>query len=436
MKHLVTLSAVAMLVLGCSEKELILEGERLDIRADENGVAPVAIAESTMKLGQALPKMTSGTWSQPMGSAARTIVHASLSAQPAPLWSAKIGSGEGRKNRITASPVIAGGRIFAMDANARVTAVNTAGGTIWSTDLTPANERAGDASGGGVVVDGNTVYVTTGFARVHALDASTGAVRWTQKLDASVSAAPTVANGTVYAVSGNNTAWAINAGTGRINWEISGTPSQSGIAGGTGPAVIGSQVILPFSSGEIVSVDGASGARNWGAFISGERKGRAYSSISALSSGPIVAGDTVFAGNGAGRLATINIKTGERGWSIKEGAYGPALPIGNSVYFVSDQAEFLRVERATGAVVWRQSLPLYTEKKVKKRDGTHGHFGPVFAGGRIWIASSDGVLRGMDPVTGATTIEVPLSGGAASAPSVAGGTLYVMSTKGVLHAFR
>lgn len=52
------------------------------------------------------------------------------------------------------------------------------------------------------------------------------------------------------------------------------------------------------------------------------------------------------------------------------------------------------------------------------------------------VASNDGVLRSFDPVSGGLTGTTQIPGGATTAPVVAGGTLYVVSTKGQLHAFR
>ena len=64
------------------------------------------------------------------------------------------------------------------------------------------------------------------------------------------------------------------------------------------------------------------------------------------------------------------------------------------------------------------------------------NYGPVLAGGRLIVPSSDGTLRQFDPVSGALLAEMPLPGGAASNPVVAGGVLYLMTGDGQLAAFR
>ena len=70
------------------------------------------------------------------------------------------------------------------------------------------------------------------------------------------------------------------------------------------------------------------------------------------------------------------------------------------------------------------------------QDSIHAHYGPVLAGGRLHVASSDGMLRSFDPASGALVGQAQIPGGAATAPVVAGQTLYVVSRDGQLHAFR
>ncbi|MBC7142188.1 MAG: PQQ-binding-like beta-propeller repeat protein, partial [Rhodobacteraceae bacterium] len=58
------------------------------------------------------------------------------------------------------------------------------------------------------------------------------------------------------------------------------------------------------------------------------------------------------------------------------------------------------------------------------------------AGGRLVVASSDGLIRSFDPTSGALLSSVELPNGAASAPAIAGGVLYVVTKDGKLRAFR
>lgn len=423
------------LLAACGDENIILEGERLDIRdgmagADAAGVsraAPIALPAAVLN----------ADWTHRGGGPQQRVSHPALAGGLAPLFAVDIGSGNERRVRITADPVIAGGRIFTLDSRAQVQATSTAGEVLWRADLTPPAEDPTAGSGGGIATDGTTVYVTTGFGRVTALDAATGGVRWVQALQAVGTSAPTVANGVVHVVSRDSRAWAIEAGNGRVRWVFSGVPAVAGFAGGAGAAVGGGSVIFPFPSGEVVAVFAEGGLERWSTIIAGARLGAASARATTdIGGDPVIVGDTVFVGNVSGRIVALDMATGDRRWTATEGTTGGLWPVGGSLFAVNDINELVRVDAGSGETVWRVALPSATEGNWLQRPTRFAHYGPIVAGGRVIVASSDGVIRLFDPVSGGSLGEVALPGGAASAPVVAGGVLYVIDGNGTLRAFR
>lgn len=434
------------LLAGCSKRERILEGERFGVReAIEAGYAdPVEgeaetadAAEDTPPPAVQIPAQTANTdWPQKRGNAGHFVSNAALAPALTELWTVSIGSGNSKRHRLTAEPVVAAGKVFTLDSQSMVKAHSTAGATLWSTDLTPATDRNGDASGGGLAFGGDRLFVTTGFGRLVALDPDTGAVLWEQKTDSVVAGAPTFADGLVYIVSRDNRAWAVNAEDGRVRWQVPGTPSPSGMIGGAAPAVTDRLVLFPVSSSEVVATLRKSGIRVWSAAISGQRRGRVYANVADITGDPVVQGDTVFVGTQSGRTVALSAAGGERLWTAEEGAYSPVTPVDNSVFLVSDQGELVRLDAETGDRVWGVELPYFTREKVKRRKAVFANYGPVLAGDRLIVGSSDGIVRFFAPETGALLGEMPLRGGAASDPVVANGTLYLVSGDGRLHAYR
>ncbi len=433
------LAALAV-IAGCTDREPVLEGVRQDPRTAVIGTEPEpgALApKPVLAQSIALPAaQANADWTARAGNSAHHIAHVALPGPLSPLWTASIGAGEGRKNRIAADPVVAGGRIFTLDANATVTATGTNGATLWQADLTPAADRAGEASGGGIAFGEGRVFVTTGFGELVALDPATGGVAWRQRLDAAVGGAPAVSDGRVYVVARDASAWALKASDGKVEWTLPGTPSAAGVMGAAAPAVDARQVIFPFSSGQMVAVAKDSGTGLWGAQVAGQRQGRAYAAYSDLTGDPVIAGGAVYAGTAAGRLAAVNADTGLTLWSARDGALSPVAVAGGSVFLVNDEDQLVRLNDATGEEIWRVDMPYFTKDRDKRRKAVVAHFGPVLAGGRLIVASSDGLIRAFDPASGALAGSVELPGGAASAPAVAGGVLYVVTKDGKLRAFR
>ena len=431
-----TAAAIAALVLAaCGEQEVILPGERLDLR---DGTPAQTVQEAVDRaVPLSLPAASvNADWTHRNGNPAHALSHPALNRGLQPVWSVSIGAGNGRKHRITADPVVANGRIFTMDSRALVSAFTTSGAVLWSTDLTPASDRSDDASGGGVAAAGDTVYATTGFGELTALDAATGATRWVQDLESAATGAPTVADGVVYVVTRNSIGWAVDAATGRILWQVLGAPSDSGLAGGPSPAIAGPLVIFPLSSGQMIAAVAGPGTQAWAASVAGQRRDRAFSRISDLSGDPVVLGDVVYAGNHSGRAAAFNSATGQSIWRADEGALSPVWVAGGSVFLISDENRLIRMDAATGETIWAVDLPFFTRERLTRRKGTFAHYGPVLAGGRLLVASDDGLLREFDPGTGDFVGSTPLPQGAARNPVVAGGTLYIVTEDGTLRAFR
>lgn len=435
------LLGVVAVLTACSEPDVILPGHREDVRSVLQNQSDVVQGPAAFEGNQtrtiSLPSArVNKDWTQSTGNAATRISHAALGGSLSLAWSADIGEGDSRKHRITADPVVSSGRIFTLDAQSIVTATATSGAPLWQVDLRPARDQAGDASGGGLVVSGDTVYISIGLGVLAALDASDGTVRWTQQLDASGSGTPTVSGDLVYVTAGDNTGWAVNRNDGTVAWQIGSSGDTNNVLGAPAPALTDDLAIFAFGSGEVQAVFRRGGLNRWDASVLGKRNGRALSNISDVTAAPVVSGNSVFVGNQSGRIAALDVRSGARLWTARDGAIGPVWPVGGSVFAVSDLNELMRLDAADGSKIWGVALPNFVKRKPKHQKRVVPHHGPIVAGGRVIIASGDGVLRSYDPTNGALVASVEVPGGATSAPVVADRTLYVVSAQGKLLAYR
>ena len=434
----------AVFALAACEREVVLDGPRFDVRTpvgqtvNEDGTLATPPAATLPNAVQsiALPSATTiGDWTHRAGSARHSLPHGTLSAAPMRVWSATIGAGNTKRARIAASPVAAGGRIFAMDAGGNVSALSDSGALIWTVNAAPEFDASTDISGGGLAVAGGTLFVTTGAGEVLALATNSGAVQWRQRLDGAISGPPSTNGTRVYAIGPNGSAASLDAGTGRIVWQIEGATRTGGMLGAGAVAVEGTVAYLPFSGGQIEAV-GADGVTLWRAAIAGQRLGRAYAGFGDITGDPVVAGGRIYVGSAAGRMAALDASTGQTIWSAPEGALNAPLVVGGSVFVVNDEARLVRMNAATGEVIWAQTMPYFETDRPRRLKAITAHYGPVLAGGRLVVASGDGTLRLFDPASGAIVGQADIPGGAASAPALVGGMLLVMGGNGQLHAFR
>ena len=434
------------LLAACGQRELILPGERFNVRTPlsdsvpvEGQPEPVAPPDRADNINQAisLPAASANAdWTHRAGNSRHLMPHGALSASPQRVFSVNIGAGSSRRNRITAAPIVADGRIYTIDGLSGLVATSTAGARLWAVDLTAQFDKGGKVSGGGLAYGGGRLFAATGYGEIVALEPASGAVIWRQRFDAPVMGAPTVDNGVVYVSGRDGSAFALTADAGKILWDIPGTPNGVGMVGVAGPAVADTTILFPSAGGEVTAVMKDGSARIWQSSVAGRRLGRVYAAIADVTADPVIQGSTTYVGTSAGRTFAMNTETGALIWSAPEGALAPVLPVGGSVFLVNDEARLVRLDAATGEVIWSVEMPYFVKEKVKKRKAITAHYGPVLAGGRLVVASGDGILRFFNPADGTLLATADLPGGAAAQPALAGGTLYIVSGKGQLHAFR
>lgn len=429
------------LLAACQEPEVILPGVREPIKAvlertDAEDLALVTEDDNESR-PISLPAETSNdAASQFEGSPAFRTDHPALAGALTRLWSAKIGRGDERKQRITADPVVGGGRIYTLDAGTNVSAFSPSGQLLWQAKVKTATDDDDEATGGGLAYADDTLFVSSGFGILAAIDAETGAQKWEQQLDATGSGRPLIVGDLVYVTAGDEIGWALRKDTGRIAWQTSAAASNSNVLGAPSPVVDGDLVVFAFGSGELQAVFRRGGLRRWDSSVLGEREGRALSKVDDVTGTPVIVDGVLYAGSQAGRTVAMRAGSGKRIWTAREGAIGPVLPVGDSVFLVSDRNELLRLDSSDGSRVWGVRLPNYTARKARKTAEVYAHHGPILAGGRLIVASGDGVLRSFSPEDGSLIGTQEIPGGATTRPVVAGGMLYVVGRKGELHAFR
>ena len=441
MKPIEALLGLALIatLTGCEREDPVLPGAREDIRAvlTADGTPVEADPGEDLNLPLSLAATSSNSdWRQSIASPGSRTAHPALSRAPSLAWSVGIGTGDSRKGRITADPVVAGGRIFTLDAEARVSAVSTSGQLLWTRDLVPTNDSSTDATGGGLAFGDGKIFVSSGFGLMTALDPETGNQIWQQNLRATGSGNPTVKDGLVYLVAGDDVAWALDTDTGRIEWRLSATPDIQNVIGGPAPAVTDKYVVFAFGSGEVQGAFRKGGLRLWDSQVAGQRKGFSHARIGDITSDPVIVGDRIYVGTHAGRTVALNLGNGERIWTATDGPLNTIWPAGDSIFMVTDRNELLRLSAEDGSRIWSHTLSFFTKNRPRQQTEIFGHHGPIIAGGNLILASNDGLMRLYDPASGAERGAVEIPGGATTNPVVAGNTLYVVTTKGQLLAFR
>ncbi|MFN3537788.1 MAG: PQQ-binding-like beta-propeller repeat protein, partial [Brevundimonas sp.] len=334
-------------------------------------------------------------WPVPGGNVEQSLEHVIAAPDFTVAWRRNIGEGGSRTTQVTATPVAADGRIYVMDGEARVSAVDADTGTIlWQTSLRPDGRDR--AYGGGVAVSGDRVYVTSGYRLAAALNARTGAVEWTTQFDAPIHGAPTVAGGRVFAVDVDNQILALDAGTGALTWSYQAISEPARLMRASSPAVTGDTVIAPFSSGEVVALRAANGQELWTQVLSRTSRTSALSEIRDIAGRPAVSRGVVYAVSHSGLISAMDVRTGQPVWQLPLTGVNAPWVAGDVVYAVSKAGELTVINRQDGQVYWIRDINEGRTRTeggwffgVGKRTVRPVWSGPILASNRLILVNSD-----------------------------------------------
>jgi len=405
-----------------AEKEVPLPGKRVPVALTETHAGlDAASADRPIVLP---PPQPNDSWPQPGGTPYNASGHVALGASLRQVWSADAGTGSSGYGKLTASPIVADGRVYVLDTRGRVTAFSQSGSTAWRVSVTPPSEKDQNGYGGGLAADGGRIFVATGFGWVIALDGQTGKKLWEKNLSSPLRSSPTAAEGRVFVVSADGIARALSANDGTELWTHQGLIEKASLLTNASPAVAGDLVIVPYPSGEVVALRISDGQPAWTESLARTRVASSLGSMTDAAR-PVVDGGAVFAVGHSGRMVATTVRDGQRLWSLSiPGIQAPAVA-GDNVFVVDTGGQLMAISRGDGKIAWTTRLP-----------GTTTWSGPVLAGGRLWLTSNKGQLVGADATTGKVDVQLKLSGPSYIAPIVAGGRLYVLTDAARLLAFQ
>lgn len=387
------------------------------------------------------------SWSNPGGTPENLVGNADAPLNLAVAWSTSIGQGTSSDSAITATPIVADGVVYALDAAANVSAIDaSSGGIIWQSGLSPGDSpsdfyffsSAGDSPeegyGGGLAYSGGRVFVTTGFREIVALDARNGGRLWSKQTETPFHTAPTVRDGRVYAMNRDNRSWALDQATGAELWTHEVFAETAAILASTSPAATADEVVVPYTNGDLYALRANSGRAIWSDSLTRTGQGDTLSSINDIAGRPVIDGNLVFSVSHAGRLVAINNLTGERVWTHDiAGVQTPAIA-GEYMFVAAMDGNLICLEKRTGRIAWVTYLGRWQDEDV--REDPVEWSGPLLTQGHLVLVSTDGRMVIVQASNGGIEQSFDVGTGSIIAPIAADGTIYVLNDDGILTAYR
>jgi outer membrane protein assembly factor BamB len=247
-------------------------------------------------------------------------------------------------------------------------------------------------------VVGGVVYMGAEDGKVYAIDAWTGAIRWTKDTGFTHDwSSPAVVGGVVYI--GGGGLYALRASTGAVLWKVS-THDDT-----WSPAVAHGVVYASSKTGKLYAVRASDGSILW-------TKKTGYPGDSSTSQAPTVASGLVYVGSASQKLLALDAATGKVRWTASMGAEaGTAPAVVDGVAYAPSTESLRALDASTGALLWTATV-----------EG--GASSPAVANGVVYVGGSQG-LYAFDIATGALDWNAPLGYCSESSPAVANGVVYV-----------
>jgi len=301
-------------------------------------------------------------------------------------WAYKTGSW------VESSPTMVDGIVYFGSNDGNLYALDAASGSLLWTFATVYPVMSSPAVAGGRVYVGSDSYY------VYALDAKTGRKLWQFNARSPVTASPVVANGLLYVGTSSEWVYVLNAANGQRRLRFRATQSTYG-----SPAIIGTTALFTNFNGLLFAVDGT--ARNWPfeyelkpywfqfwatgiPFPAPPNQSGAMWGMDMgqrCSSGPVVAGNTLYAGVDDGIVA-IDLTNRERIARFDTGGKVSGTPaiVGTTVFTGSENGRIYAIDMDKGEKLWEVTT------------GGRVTASPTLSNGVLYIGSHDGKLYAIE----------------------------------------
>ena len=217
---------------------------------------------------------------------------------------------------------------------------------VWALDRETGREvwkyegAAGQYVEGGVV-EGGLFVIGNGDGNVYALDAESGALRWTHKTGHRVWSTPLIVSDVVYVGSMDRHVYALNLSDGEVIWEF----ATNGAFAST-PAWRNGTLYIGAFDNNLYAIDAQTGTEVWR--LSGENW---------FWGSPVVHEDTLYTADVNGDIYALDAETGEEIWHQSLGVpvrAGPAVAEDGATLLVSSSQSggLYAVDTEDGFVLW------------------------------------------------------------------------------------
>ncbi len=335
------------------------------------------------------------------------------------VWSTKVGDGLDKAGR-QLRPVYSSGSLYAADHKGLLMAMDAnSGNKLWEI-------KTKLPFTGGPGISDNLLLMGTQDGEVFAFDATTGTQRWSATVTSEVLAAPAEADGVVVVRCIDGRVFGLDADTGQRIWIYDHSVPLLTLRGNAPLLLRAGVVFIGYDGGQVVALTQSDGTLMWEQTLVTTEGRTELERLSDIDGQLVFIASDLLVSSYKSRLASLAADSGRLLW-FKDVSSATGVSVDRINLTLSDkEGHVWLLDRRNGAESWKHD-------QLLRRGLTR----PVFYGSFIVVGDQDGYLHWINIDDGQFAAREKVGGkGFSGPPLVVGNTIYVMTKKGELTAFR
>lgn len=335
------------------------------------------------------------------------------------IWSTGVGDGLDKAGR-QLWPAYASGTLYAADYEGLLTAVNAENGAKrWEI-------KTKLPFTGGPGISGNLLLMGTQNGEVFAFDATTGTQLWSATVTSEVLAAPAEADGVVVVRCIDGRIFGLDADTGQRLWIYDHSVPLLTLRGNAPPLLRAGVAFIGYDGGQVVAIKIDDGSLMWEQTLVTTEGRTELDRLSDIDGQLVFIASDLLVSSYKNRLASLAADSGRLLW-FKDISSATGVAVDRTNLTLSDKhGNVWMLDRRNGAESWKNDQLL-----------NRGLTRPAFYGGFVVVGDQEGYLHWINVSDGHFAAREKAGGdGLSGPPLVVGNTLYALTRKGKLHAYR
>ncbi|WP_439670730.1 outer membrane protein assembly factor BamB [Cupriavidus necator] len=330
-------------------------------------------------------------------------------------WKADVG----KSGPYSMQPAAAGNNVYVSSNNGNVMALEGASGRVLWKSKADLDLTSGPGS------DGSVTAVAGEKGAIYAFDAS-GKQIWKKQVNGEVLSAPLVGNGLVVVRTTDTRVFGLDAETGERRWIYQRSQTPLNLRAAMGMVFAGDGIVMGFPGGKLGVLTPGNGVLRWESAVSYPKGVSEIERLNDVTGLPMVSGRQVCATTFQGRVACLELASGQPQWGKDfSSPSGPAQD-DNAIYASDEQSVVHAFDRQNGNERW------------KNNDLHNRRLGAPLALGRsVVMGDFEGYVHFLSREDGQVIARMKTDGSAiTAAPVVAGQTLVIQTRDGDVYGFQ